>query len=189
MHADGSEWRHRIEQEAEHFLDVSAWSVGDIAGKISSDEIQIAINLNGYTKGARNEIFALLPAPVQTSYMGFPATTGGPPLADLSWKHAAEFIAVRCSSGPAELSRHALPCQDQCRCSIVLLCSTIVALQHCPGMHHHSGITALFWGAHLHTCYLCTDHRRAGVCLLGSGPGQKPTFALTPSPVGVELPS
>lgn len=76
LHADGSEWRQRIEQEAEHFLDVSAWSVGDIAGKISSDEIQVAINLNGYTKGARNEIFALLPAPVQTSYMGFPATTG-----------------------------------------------------------------------------------------------------------------
>ena len=27
-------------------------------------------------QGARNEIFALQPAPVQTSYMGFPATTG-----------------------------------------------------------------------------------------------------------------
>lgn len=35
-----------------------------------------AVNLNGYTKGARNEIFALRPAPVQCSYMGFPATTG-----------------------------------------------------------------------------------------------------------------
>ena len=31
---------------------------------------------NGVTAGARNEIFALWPAPVQTSYMGFPATTG-----------------------------------------------------------------------------------------------------------------
>ena len=50
--------------------------MSDIAGKISADQIQVAINLNGYTKGARNEIFALLPAPVQTSYMGFPATTG-----------------------------------------------------------------------------------------------------------------
>jgi Glycosyl transferase family 41 len=38
--------------------------------------VQVAVNLNGYTKGARNEIFALRPAPVQTSYMGFPATTG-----------------------------------------------------------------------------------------------------------------
>lgn len=76
LHADNSEWRQRIEREAEHFLDVSAWSVPDIAGRISADQIQVAINLNGYTKGARNEIFALLPAPVQTSYMGFPATTG-----------------------------------------------------------------------------------------------------------------
>jgi len=73
---DGTEWRRKIENEAEHFLDVSSWNVVDIAGKISSDGIHIAINLNGYTKGARNEIFALCPAPVQASYMGFPATTG-----------------------------------------------------------------------------------------------------------------
>eukprot|EP00884_Botryococcus_braunii_P009865 jgi/Botrbrau1/18880/Bobra.177_2s0039.1 len=76
--SDNSEWRQRIEAEAEHFLDVSSWSTPAIASKISSDGIHIAINLNGYTKGARNEIFALLPAPVQTSYMGFPATTGAP---------------------------------------------------------------------------------------------------------------
>lgn len=73
---DGSEWRQKIEKETEHFVDVSSWNTVDIAGKISADGIHIAINLNGYTKGARNEIFALLPAPVQTSYMGFPATTG-----------------------------------------------------------------------------------------------------------------
>ena len=30
----------------------------------------------GVAQGARNEIFALQPAPVQTSYMGFPATMG-----------------------------------------------------------------------------------------------------------------
>mmetsp|Transcript_2181 Transcript_2181/g.6511 ORF Transcript_2181/g.6511 Transcript_2181/m.6511 type:complete len:1397 (+) Transcript_2181:421-4611(+) len=73
---DGSEWRSRIEQEVEHFTDVSSWTVPDIAARISADQIQVAVNLNGYTKGARNEIFALRPAPVQTSYMGFPATTG-----------------------------------------------------------------------------------------------------------------
>lgn len=74
--SDSSEWRTRIEREAEHFLDVSSWSVAEIARKISADGIHVAINLNGYTKGARNEIFALWPAPVQASYMGFPATTG-----------------------------------------------------------------------------------------------------------------
>lgn len=33
-------------------------------------------DLSGCVQGARNEIFALQPAPVQTSYMGFPATMG-----------------------------------------------------------------------------------------------------------------
>lgn len=74
--SDGSEWRQRIERDAEHFVDVSSWGVADIAARISADGIHVAINLNGYTKGARNEIFALKPAPVQASYMGFPATTG-----------------------------------------------------------------------------------------------------------------
>lgn len=74
--SDGSEWRQRIERDAEHFVDVSAWGVAEIATRIAADGIQVAINLNGYTKGARNEIFALKPAPVQASYMGFPATTG-----------------------------------------------------------------------------------------------------------------
>ena len=48
--SDGSEWRQRIEREAEHFLDVSAWPVPDIAGRIAADGIHIAVNLNGYTK-------------------------------------------------------------------------------------------------------------------------------------------
>ena len=48
--SDGSEWRARIEREAEHFADVSAWGVPDIAGRISADGIHIAVNLNGYTK-------------------------------------------------------------------------------------------------------------------------------------------
>ena len=33
--SDGSEWRQRIEAEAEHFLDVSHRSVGEIAAQIS----------------------------------------------------------------------------------------------------------------------------------------------------------
>ncbi|KAI7842191.1 hypothetical protein COHA_004104 [Chlorella ohadii] len=76
--SDGSEWRARIEAEAEHFVDVSTSAAADIARRISADGMHIAVNLNGYTKGARNEIFALEPAPVQASYLGFPATTGAP---------------------------------------------------------------------------------------------------------------
>ncbi|XVE90063.1 hypothetical protein DITRI_Ditri20bG0046800 [Diplodiscus trichospermus] len=73
---DGTEWRQRIQSEAEHFIDVSAMSSDVIAKMINQDGIQILINLNGYTKGARNEIFAMQPAPIQVSYMGFPGTTG-----------------------------------------------------------------------------------------------------------------
>ncbi|RYR52712.1 hypothetical protein Ahy_A06g027599 isoform B [Arachis hypogaea] len=74
--SDGSEWRQRIQFEAEHFVDVSAMSSDHIAKMINQDNIHILVNLNGYTKGARNEIFAMQPAPIQVSYMGFPGTTG-----------------------------------------------------------------------------------------------------------------
>nr|XP_024378195.1 probable UDP-N-acetylglucosamine--peptide N-acetylglucosaminyltransferase SEC isoform X2 [Physcomitrium patens]PNR52544.1 hypothetical protein PHYPA_008918 [Physcomitrium patens] len=74
--SDGSEWRQRISAEAEHFIDVSAMASDAIAELINNNKIQILVNLNGYTKGARNEIFAMRPAPIQVSYMGFPGTTG-----------------------------------------------------------------------------------------------------------------
>ena len=38
---------------------------GQAADRINSDGIHILVNMNGYTKGARNEIFALRPAPIQ----------------------------------------------------------------------------------------------------------------------------
>ena len=38
---DGSEWRTRIEKEVEHFTDVSAWSIPDIAARLSADGIQV----------------------------------------------------------------------------------------------------------------------------------------------------
>jgi len=34
------------------------------------------VQLSSFFQGARNEIFAMKPAPVQVSYMGFPGTTG-----------------------------------------------------------------------------------------------------------------
>jgi predicted O-linked N-acetylglucosamine transferase (SPINDLY family) len=47
---DGTEWRQRIQAEAEHFIDVSAMTSDVIAKMINEDKIQILINLNGYTK-------------------------------------------------------------------------------------------------------------------------------------------
>lgn len=42
---------------------------GKAADKINSDGIHILVNMNGYTKGARNEIFALRPAPIQVNIL------------------------------------------------------------------------------------------------------------------------
>jgi protein O-GlcNAc transferase len=67
---DGSTWRHKVESEVETFKDISQLHSGDAAQLINNDGIHILINLNGYTKGSRNEIFALQPAPLQVAYMG-----------------------------------------------------------------------------------------------------------------------
>ncbi|KAL5211926.1 hypothetical protein ABZP36_022773 [Zizania latifolia] len=90
---DGTEWRQRIQSETEHFVDVSAMTSDMIARIINQDKIQVLINLNGYTKGARNEIFALKPAPIQVSYMGFPGTTGA---AYIDYLVTDEFVSPTC---------------------------------------------------------------------------------------------
>jgi protein O-GlcNAc transferase len=73
---DMSSWRSKIESEVDHFKDISPLSIGDAAQQIFNDGIHVLINLNGYTKGARNEIFCLHPAPLQMSYMGYAGTMG-----------------------------------------------------------------------------------------------------------------
>jgi len=73
---DGSIFYKRVKNDSYYFRDVSSWTAFQIANQISSDGIHIAVNLNGYTKGARNEVFAFKPAPIQISLMGFPATMG-----------------------------------------------------------------------------------------------------------------
>ncbi|RHY45989.1 hypothetical protein DYB30_012238, partial [Aphanomyces astaci] len=74
--SDQSQWRRKIEADAEHFKDLSAMTTGDAARLIHNDGIHILVNLNGYTKGARTEIFALRPAPIQVSLMGFHGSMG-----------------------------------------------------------------------------------------------------------------
>ena len=49
---------------------------GKAADRINADGIHVLVNMNGYTKGARNEIFALRPAPIQVMWLGYPGTSG-----------------------------------------------------------------------------------------------------------------
>jgi len=74
--SDGSIHRQQIEREAPVFRDVNNWSSEKLVEQIVKDGIHILVNLNGYTRGARNEVFAARPAPIQMSFMGFAGTLG-----------------------------------------------------------------------------------------------------------------
>ena len=74
--SDNSNHRLQIEREAPVFYDASTWPADKLVNKIVDDGIHILVNLNGYTRGARNEVFAARPAPIQMSFMGFAGTLG-----------------------------------------------------------------------------------------------------------------
>jgi len=60
----------------EHFKDISLLHAADAAQLIHNDGIHMLINLNGYTKGNNNGIFAFKPASIQIQFMGFCGTMG-----------------------------------------------------------------------------------------------------------------
>ncbi|KAF7679138.1 glycosyltransferase family 41 protein [Alternaria burnsii] len=74
--SDGSEHRKQIERESPVFYDASSWSAERLVHQITHDGIHVLVNLNGYTRGARNEVFATRPAPIQMAFMGFAGTLG-----------------------------------------------------------------------------------------------------------------
>ncbi|CAL8089196.1 unnamed protein product [Orchesella dallaii] len=73
---DGTFFRSKIAATAEHFVDLSTLTFRDAANKIFSDGIHILVDLNGYTRGAKTEIFALKPAPIQVMWLGYPGSSG-----------------------------------------------------------------------------------------------------------------
>lgn len=74
--SDNTVHRQQIEREAPVFYDASSWPAERLVNQIISDGIHILVNLNGYTRGARNEVFAARPAPIQMAFMGFAGTLG-----------------------------------------------------------------------------------------------------------------
>jgi protein O-GlcNAc transferase len=73
---DRSSIRKRLERSFDRFCDVINVSDEGVAGLLRREEVDIAIDLKGYTKDGRPEILAFRPAPVQVNYLGYPGTMG-----------------------------------------------------------------------------------------------------------------
>lgn len=68
--------RSRIMKSVDVFRDVEAQSGEDIARLARKDNIDIAIDLTGYTRNNKTEIFSNRAAPVQINFLGYPGSMG-----------------------------------------------------------------------------------------------------------------
>lgn len=75
---DGSSMRARIIKAFDHFIKIGPLDDATAAHTIRNNEIDILIDLQGLTSGARPNILSYRPAPVQMTYLGFPGPTGHP---------------------------------------------------------------------------------------------------------------
>jgi len=73
---DNSEMRWRLTRCFEHFVDARTLSDEEIVSRIRGLEIDILIDLKGFTQDARTSVFARRPAPIQVNYIGYPGTKG-----------------------------------------------------------------------------------------------------------------
>jgi predicted O-linked N-acetylglucosamine transferase (SPINDLY family) len=75
---DKSDMRRRLVGAFDRFIDCRVLSDYQVASAIAGAEIDILIDLKGFTQDARTNIFAHRPAPVQVNYLGYPGSMGAP---------------------------------------------------------------------------------------------------------------
>jgi len=73
---DGSAQRRRVAASVDGFADLRGATALECARRIAEDEIDVLVDLKGYTLEARPEILAMRAAPVQVTWLGYPATLG-----------------------------------------------------------------------------------------------------------------
>jgi protein O-GlcNAc transferase len=84
--------RSRLANALEHFIDVRGMGDEDAAALLRESEIDIAVDLTGFTASARTGILARRPAPIQVNYLGYMGTLG----ADyIDYIIADEFVIPR----------------------------------------------------------------------------------------------
>ncbi len=73
---DESVFRNRLKRSFHKFRYIRDMSDAEAAKLIEEDEIDILVDLKGYTQGSRTTILTYRPAPIQVNYLGYPGTLG-----------------------------------------------------------------------------------------------------------------
>jgi protein O-GlcNAc transferase len=66
----------RLKAHADHWVRIFRLSDESVAARVKRDRIDLLVDLGGYTSRSRLKIFALKPAPVQVTWLGYLNTTG-----------------------------------------------------------------------------------------------------------------
>lgn len=89
---DQSRLRERMVKAFDHFIDARAMSSRHIAETLRDMEVDVLIDLAGYTSDSRSDVLAYRPAPAHVNYLGYPGTLG--------YKEMDYIIADRCVIPP-----------------------------------------------------------------------------------------
>jgi predicted O-linked N-acetylglucosamine transferase (SPINDLY family) len=76
--SDGSALRARFEAAMDHVVDIAGLADAEAAACIQARDIDILVDLNGYTGNHRAGVFSRRPAPLQVMYLANPGTMGAP---------------------------------------------------------------------------------------------------------------
>jgi protein O-GlcNAc transferase len=75
---DASAYRRRIVAGSDRFEDIRELDIAASTRLMREAELDIVVDLAGYTAHARPEVLALRVAPVQVNYLGYPGSMGSP---------------------------------------------------------------------------------------------------------------
>jgi predicted O-linked N-acetylglucosamine transferase (SPINDLY family) len=73
---DNSDIRARLIESFDQFHDVRLKTDYEVAQLLTELQVELAVDLKGYTRDARPGILAHRPAPIQVNYLGYPGTMG-----------------------------------------------------------------------------------------------------------------
>ena len=111
-----SEYRQRFLSAVEHHVDIQMLSDGQAALRIMQDQLDILIDMKGYTGSSRPGIVAHRPVPLQVAYLGYPGSAAN---ADIDYIISDRFVTPD-SSTPYYTEKfcrlpHSYQCNDRKR--------------------------------------------------------------------------